>query len=121
MTWIELISEALQNSPNHMLKLSDIYKSVSAKHPYYKIGDSSFKSSIRSTLTREKGFTKVKVNQVFCWTFSKHHQFVKKNISSIDILEEDIPNENSQVEIMEGLDDFSVAESMKDECIDGKK
>ena len=127
MTWIELISEALQNSPNHMLKLSDIYKSVSAKHPYYKIGDLSFKSSIRSTLTREKsmdmekGFTKVKVNQVFCWTFSKNHQVVPKNISSIDILEEDSPKENSQVVIMEDPNDFFVKESIKDDCIDGKK
>ena len=66
ISWSKLIAEALQNSPNEMLPLPEIYKAISAKHPYYKIGDPSFKSSIRSELTREKnmdmekGFWKVK-------------------------------------------------------------
>ena len=126
ISWSKLIAEALQNSPNEMLPLPEIYKAISAKHPYYKIGDSSFKSSIRSELTREKnmdmekGFWKVKGDKGWCWTFSKKSQFgkvisVPKNVSSIDIPEGDIAEENSQIET-EDPNDFSI----KYECINGK-
>ena len=37
MSYAKLISEALLNSPNGMLVLSDIYESISARHPYYKM------------------------------------------------------------------------------------
>ena len=130
ISWSKLIAEALQNSPIEMLPLPEIYKAISAKHPYFKIGDSSFKSSIRSELTREKnmdmekGFWKVKGDKGWCWTFSKESQFrkvisVPENVSSIDIPEEDIAEENSQIE-MEDPNDFAALESIKYECINGK-
>ena len=132
ISWSKLIAEALQNSPNEMLPLPEIYKAISAKHPYYKIGDSSFKSSIRSELTREKnmdmekGFWKVKGGKGWCWTFSKNSKFkvgkvisVPENVSSIDIPQGDIAEENSQIE-MEDPYDFVALESVKYERITGK-
>ena len=132
ISWSKLIAEALQNSPNEMLPLPEIYKAISAKHPYYKIGDSSFKSSIRSELTREKnmdmekGFWKVKGDKGWCWTFSKDSKFkvgkvisVPENVSSIDIPQGDIAEENSQIE-MEDPYDFVALESVKYERITGK-
>ena len=43
-----------------------------------------------------------------------------ENVSSIDIPEEDIAQENLQIE-MEDPNDFSALESIKYECITGKK
>ena len=37
MSYKKLITEALINSSNGMLLASDIYKAISAKHPYYKM------------------------------------------------------------------------------------
>ena len=69
----------------------------------------------------------VKGEKGWCWTFSKNSKFkvgkvisVPENVSSIDIPEEDIAQENLQIE-MEDPNDFSALESIKYECITGKK
>ena len=49
LSYAKLISEALLNSPNGMLILSDIYKSISARHPYYQM-DLSSRSSWQKTV-----------------------------------------------------------------------
>ena len=77
-TYSELIAEALQNSSSGMLTLSDIYVSVSARYPYYKIGDSIWKKSLRDTLRLQdkkidKSFTKVSTDKDTYWTFSQMH------------------------------------------------
>ena len=52
MSWYKLIIEALNNSSNGMLLVSDIYKAISAKHPYYKMELKNWKRYIRSDLSK---------------------------------------------------------------------
>ena len=58
MSYARLISEALLNSPNGMLILSDIYKSISARHLYYQMNVPGWQNSIRHNLTLNKSFVK---------------------------------------------------------------
>ena len=55
----QLITEALMNSPHGGLILSDIFKSISARHPYYKLENKSWQSTLRSTLTVNNDFIKI--------------------------------------------------------------
>ena len=71
MSYSELIAEALQNSPNGMLNVMEIYMSIAAKHPYFKIGESNWKSSVQVRLSSDKSFTKTSEAIGSCWTFSK--------------------------------------------------
>ena len=58
ISFCKLISEALNNSPIGMLVLSDIYKAISEKYPYYKNTTQNWQNSIRHNLSRDKSFTK---------------------------------------------------------------
>jgi len=58
MSYARLISEALLNSPDGMLILSDIYKSISDRHPYYQMNVPGWQNSIRHNLTLNKSFVK---------------------------------------------------------------
>ena len=58
ISYAGLISEALLNSHNGMLILSDIYESISARHPYYKMNVPGWQNSIRHNLTLNKSFVK---------------------------------------------------------------
>ena len=58
MSWYKLIIEALNNSSNGMLLVSDIYKAISAKHPYYKMETKYWKRSIPTYLSKCKIFVK---------------------------------------------------------------
>ena len=58
ISYAGLISEALLNSPNGMLILSDIYKSISARHPFYQMNVLGWQNSIRHNLTLNKSFVK---------------------------------------------------------------
>ena len=59
MSYKKLIAEALNNSSSGMLLASDIYKAISAKHPYYKMETTKhLKKSIRSYLSNIKIFVK---------------------------------------------------------------
>ena len=58
MSYCQLISEALINSSNGMLVLSDIYEAISSKYPYFKITTKSWQNSIRHNLSLDKSFTK---------------------------------------------------------------
>ena len=59
MSYKKLIAEALINSSNGMLLLSDIYKAVSAKHPYYKMQTTkNWKQCISTYLSINKIFVK---------------------------------------------------------------
>ncbi len=59
MSYAQLIAEALVNSPDGMLTLSEIYAAISARHPYYKMEARNWQNSIRHNLTLNKAFTKV--------------------------------------------------------------
>ena len=72
----QLIAEALVNSPQGGLVLSDIYKSISERYPYYKLENKTWKNTLRRTLTTNNNFTKkneVTNKRIFNhWTFSKN-------------------------------------------------
>ena len=59
MSYAQLIAEALNNSPDGMLTLSEIYLAISRKHPYYLMESRNWQNSIRHTMTISKSFTKV--------------------------------------------------------------
>ena len=81
MTFPQLVSEALVNSPNNMLPVQDIYKSIIDRHPYYNWDNypdyDKWQNQVRYTLTMcKKGERKkfVKAYDKFgvrCWTFSE--------------------------------------------------
>ena len=54
----QLITEALMNSPHGGLILSDIFKSISARHPYYTLENKSWQDSLRCTLITNNNFIK---------------------------------------------------------------
>ena len=58
MSYRNLIAEALINSSNGMLLLSDIYKAISAKHPYYKMETKNWKQCVSTYLSINKIFVK---------------------------------------------------------------
>ena len=68
----QLISEALVNSPDHMLGLLNICKSISSRHPSYLSDDKKWQYKVRNTLTRNENFTQiVDISGYTCWTFTK--------------------------------------------------
>ena len=60
MSRAQLIAEALANSPDGKLILTDIYKSINTNHPYYKMKMKDWQNSIRNTLSINKSFMKAK-------------------------------------------------------------
>ena len=58
MSYAKLIAEALNNSSNGMLTVSDIYKAICVKHPYFKMETRGWKNCIRHNLSINKSFTK---------------------------------------------------------------
>merc|ERR1719483_827778 len=59
MSYPQLIAEVLNNAPEKILVLSDIYKAINAKYPYYKLETQRWKESIRHNLSVNKNFVKV--------------------------------------------------------------
>ena len=65
MSYAQLIAEAINNAPEKTLVLSDIYKAINTKYPYYKsegvqLKTKGWQNSIRHTLTLNKNFIKDK-------------------------------------------------------------
>ena len=73
----QLIAEALLNSPESALVISDIFKSISTRHPYYKLENKTWQNTVRCTLTTNVNFTKTKTSEIggnkhWTLTFSKN-------------------------------------------------
>ena len=71
----QLIAEALLNSPDGALVSSDIFKSISTRHPYYKLENKTWQNTVRCTLTTNVNFTKtseIEGNKHWTLTFSKN-------------------------------------------------
>ena len=83
MSYVKLISEALLNSYNGMLIRSDIYKSISARHPYYQMNVSGWQNSVSVTLTLNKSFVKSKSanKRSSSWKLSEN---LPKSIKKLD-------------------------------------
>ena len=58
MSYDDLIVEALNNSSNGMLEVSDIYNAISTKYPYFKIESKSWQNCIRHNLSLSNLFVK---------------------------------------------------------------
>ena len=60
MSYAQLIAEALNNAPEKTLVLSDIYKTINSKYPYYELETQVWQNSIRQNLTLNKNFIREK-------------------------------------------------------------
>ena len=58
MSYPQIIAEALNNASEKTLVLSDIYKAINGKYPYYKLETQRWKESIRHNLSENKNFIK---------------------------------------------------------------
>jgi hypothetical protein len=68
MTYDQLIEEALINSSNGLLVVSDIYKAICSKHPYYKKAGRSWQIKVKHALVSYKKFEKAgETSQGFYW------------------------------------------------------
>ena len=67
LSYAQLISEALHNSTDGQLRLSEIYQFISQKHPYYKLQDGGWRNSIRHNLSvnKDKLFHIIKTDRFF--------------------------------------------------------
>merc|ERR1719362_1196152 len=99
MSFSELIAETLENSTNNMSTLSDMFLFISAKYPYYKMGNHGWKDSIKRRLAIDKRYTKVVENKGSYWTLSKKDECLKKNgqrdtenQSKVTVVENDTDN-----------------------------
>ena len=93
LSYSQLIAEALVNSQNGKLILADIYKAISAKHPFYNIDTSYWKSSVRSNLTNNSSFVKDGKSVLFSGSLWK----LASNLSTDEKLtnfKKEIDNEN---------------------------
>ena len=71
MSYGQLIAEALSNASGGTLVLSDIYTSISFRHPYYKLENSTWQNGVRYDLTVNKSFTKAeKATAGWYWKLS---------------------------------------------------
>ena len=58
VTYIQLITEALENAPSGMLVSSDICIAISDTHPQFKLDEPNWQNGIRHTLSINKHFVK---------------------------------------------------------------
>ena len=58
MSYIALISMAIQSTPNQKMLLSEIYQWISERYPYYQLKDKSWRNSIRHNLSLNECFVK---------------------------------------------------------------
>ena len=102
----QLIAEALLNSPDSALVISDIFKSISTRHPYYKLENKTWQNTVRCTLTTNVNFTKtseIEGNKHWTLTFSKNpskdlNDKLKSDIIKV-IGKKQLPNLNAQLKL----------------------
>ena len=80
LSYAQLIAEALNNAPEKTLVLSDIYKAINAKYPYYELETQGWQNSLRHTLTLNKSFIRERKNvdkdclkRGWLWKLSEDH------------------------------------------------
>ena len=60
MSYSQLIIEALAGAPERMLPVYQIYKTISARYPFYKMSDQGWQNSIRHNLSLNKSFISIR-------------------------------------------------------------
>ena len=84
MSFPQLIAEALNNAPEKTLVLSDIYKAINAKYPYYKLETQGWQNSIRHVLSVNDKFSKgnpksgMDDNRGGYWKLKEDHSIAKQ-------------------------------------------
>ena len=74
LTYAQLIAGALSNASEGMLLVSDIYKSISSSHPYYKLENTNWQNSIRYQLSINESFAKAEEGHGKYWMLSNNLQ-----------------------------------------------
>ena len=75
-SYVRLIGEAILNSPEKKLVLSEIYKTIQTRYPYFKNRGSGWKNSIRHNLSLNDCFVKLGRSpngKGHFWTLSPQH------------------------------------------------
>lgn len=75
-SYVRLIGEAILNSPEKKLVLSEIYKTIQTKYAYFRNRGSGWKNSIRHNLSLNDCFVKLNRSpngKGHFWTISPHH------------------------------------------------
>ena len=84
LTYAQLIAEALSNASEGKLLVSDIDKSISSSHPYYKLENKSWQNCIRHQLSINESFAKAEDEEMFgCgryWMLSNNLQGKLKKV-----------------------------------------
>jgi hypothetical protein len=78
----ELIVEALNNSPNGKLLLTDIYKAIALKHPDYPASNIKHTLSHSERFEREGNLPNIISNPNFCWSLANQNPKSLKNPKS---------------------------------------
>ena len=60
MSYSQMIIEALAGAPERMLPVYQIYKTISARYPFYKMSDQGWQNSIRHNLSLNKSFISIR-------------------------------------------------------------
>ena len=105
MSYAKLITEALENSLNGTLTLSEICKSISARHYYYKIEEPKWQNCIKSVLSAKEDFTKVSRVYMKDPTITSYHQGFLWKLSKKKEL-----SEESNVEAMKPRKSYEIKE-----------
>ena len=72
MSYAELIKESLMKNPDVKVTSTDIYKTISASYPYYKMENKDWKNSIRHCLTIYDIFTKLSQDRGSFWKLTEN-------------------------------------------------
>ena len=85
MSYAQLIAEALNNAPEKTLVLSDIYKAINSKYPYYELETQGWQNSIRHVLSLNENFIKGNTksgmvdNRGGYWKLKEDHSIAKQD------------------------------------------
>jgi hypothetical protein len=96
MSFAELISEALLNSPDGMLILADVYKSISARHPYYQMNEIKWQNSVKTQLSCNNSFVKSTDKTGSPWKLSENPPGFKSKTDEINVQFSGNFNENTK-------------------------
>ena len=83
MSIVQLVAEALNNAPENILAMSDIFKAVSDRYPYYKkLKDKGWQETVRRVLSEGKNFIIEKKSKRYYWKISDANSIPKGQLNS---------------------------------------
>ena len=85
MSFAQLISEALLKSPDGILILADIYKSISTRHPYYQMNVIKWQNSVKTQLSCNNSFVKSTDKTGSPWKLSENPPGFESKTDEINV------------------------------------